>query len=165
MKAIFNAVKLLYFVLAIPISNDPSFIKKSLTFIEINLKVNYSQTNFSEKFDHLALCKKLNFFCFLYLSLKKHKNLTTISVLNSEINNFEIYSSNLTNEYRENFIDFFTTNLEVFFNNLYLMIVDCYVVLTLDKKTAKNYKNYQFISGGNRISIPIINYFNIPKFI
>ena len=32
------------------------------------------------------------------------------------------------------------------------MLFDCQVVLTQDKKTAKNYKHYQFISSGNRIS-------------
>ena len=32
------------------------------------------------------------------------------------------------------------------------MLIDCHVVLSQDKKTAKNYKNYNFISSGNRIS-------------
>ena len=103
MKSVFNGIKILYYVLSIPITNDYAYIKKLPNLIDINLKHNNIQTSFSEKFDHLLICKKLNFYCHLYLSFLKYKKMISISVLNSSINPVCIYHENLNKSHIENF--------------------------------------------------------------
>ena len=103
----FYSIKIYYYFLSIPITNDPTYIKKTINLIDINIKQNITQTAFSEKFDHLLICKKYNFFCDLYLSFIKYNKIISISVINSCINTINIYYENLNKSLIENFGEFF----------------------------------------------------------
>ena len=107
-KSTFSSIKLFYYVLSIPITNDNTLIKKTTNFIDIKILLSKNvQTSFSEKFDHLLICKKYNFFCDLYLSFIKYNKIISISVINSCINTINIYYENLNKSLIENFGEFF----------------------------------------------------------
>jgi len=104
----FKAIKIYYYVLSIPITNDHTYIKKTMNLVDINIKPSTStQTAFSEKFDHLLICKKFNFYCHLYLSFLKYRKMVSISVINSSINPIPIFHENLDKTHIENFGEFF----------------------------------------------------------
>ena len=107
-KSTFSSIKLFYYVLSIPITNDNTLIKKTTNFIDIKILLSKNvQTSFSEKFDHLLICKKFNFFSNLYLSFLKYKKMISISVIKNIIYPVDIYCENLTKVHYENFGEFF----------------------------------------------------------
>ena len=119
MKSVFCSIKIFYYVLSIPITNDFTNIKKASNFIDINIIISNSvQTSFSEKFDHLLICYKFNFYCYLYLSFLKYKKMISISVIKSSINTISIYHDNLTKSHIENLGEFFKSMYKFIFKYL-----------------------------------------------
>jgi hypothetical protein len=149
--SLFKGMKLLYQYITIPITTDNNYLKKAGGFVDINIKSNtQALPSFSEKYDHLLICKRLNFYSKLYLTGIKNKNFDTVSVEKSEIYTKEIYFENLQGVDIIN--EFFVNNYEIFFNNLFNMLEDFFVVLTYDRKAARNYKDFHFIQNGDGIS-------------
>jgi hypothetical protein len=149
--SVFKGMKLLYQYITIPITTDNNYLKKTNNFIDINIKSHHQALpSFSEKYDHLLICKRLNFYCKLYLTGIKSRQFDTVSVENSSIYTKEIYFENLPGVDIIN--EFFVNNYEQFFMNLFNMLEDFFVVLTYDRKSARNYKDYHFIQNGDGIS-------------
>jgi hypothetical protein len=150
-NSVFKGMKLLYQYISIPITTDSKYLKKANNFIDINIKSNNSPLpSFSEKYDHLLTCKRLNFYCRLYLTGIKNKSFDTISVENSQIYTKEIYYENLPS--LDTINEYFINNYEQFFLNIYNMLEDFFIVLTYDRKSARYYKDYHFIQNGDGIS-------------
>jgi len=167
--SLFRGLKMLYLHLTIPITTDNSYVKKVNSFVDSNVKLllNSQMPTFSEKFDHLVICKKLNFFSKLYLTtnaaiMLKSKNakgasslayLKTFDIFKSKISSSENFYENLAkSEAVDFFVEFFNYKIDLFYQNIFSMLNDFYVILTLDKKLIKSYKNFEFISKASRIS-------------
>lgn len=169
-RALFKGIKLLYLFISVPITTDFNFIKKISNYVDLNLKESSAigtPGTLSEKFDHLLICKKLNFYCKMYLTtnhaiLNKGKKISTavsninfniVDVVNSEICKWQVnYEFIKSNESLKILSDYFCNDFDSFFMDIYYMLNDFYLILTGDKMFVKNYKNFEFLSSGNRIS-------------
>ncbi len=108
LNCLFKGLKILYQFISIPITTDTQYIRKVASFVDISLKPVNSLTPFySEKFDHILVLKKLNFFCYLYFSTIKVKMIPNISVLHSEMKTLSIYHENINKTLTESLAEFF----------------------------------------------------------
>ena len=98
--------------ITMPISTDTNYIRKVNNMVDLNdLKKNEfsiisggaNSTSFSEKSDHILICKKLMFFCKLYLSSKTNDNViyNTYDCIDSRISQVNVYGKNITEPYRK----------------------------------------------------------------
>ena len=163
-KSVYKGLKLIYMFITIPISTDSIYIKKVSNMVDLkDLKKNEfsitsgganSSTSFSEKADHILICKKLTFFCKLYLSSKSNDTniINCYDPINSRVGQIKIYAKNITGDYRKSINEFFDENIKIFFDDIIKMLDDFFIVLTYDQTTARNSKKYEFLFHGNRIA-------------
>ena len=161
--SVYKGLKLIYMFITMPISTDTNYIRKVNNMVDLNdLKKNEfsivsggaNSTSFSEKSDHILICKKLMFFCKLFLSSKTNDNVVynTYDCVDSRISQVNVYGKNITEPYRKSLIEFFKENNKIFFNVLVKMLEDFFIVLTYEQKDAIAYQNYNYIFYGNKIS-------------
>ena len=161
-KSVYKGIKLLYMYLAVPISTDAQYIKKISGMADIsNLNKNeFSITNgggdstsFSEKADHILICKKVIFFCKLYMTLKSSNDtaLKSYDINSTKVNSITIYAKNVKKEYKKSLSDFFEENFERFFDSVMQMINDFYYAMCSEESEAVKHKFY-YINNGNRIA-------------
>ena len=163
-KSVYKGLKLIYMFITIPISTDSVYIKKVNNMVDLkDLKKNEfsitsggpnSSTSFSEKADHILICKKLTFFCKLYLSSKSNDTniINCYDPINSRVGQIKIYAKNITGDYRKSINEFFDENIQIFFDDIVKMLDDFFIVLTYDQSTARKSKKYAFLFHGNRIA-------------
>ena len=163
-KSVYKGLKLLYMYIAVPISTDPTYIKKTSVLSQMvdlnNLKKNEfsitsgggDSTSFSEKADHVLICKKVIFFCKLYLSLKSSNDivLKTYDVRKNQVKSVGIFAKNIKKEFKKSLSDFFEENYEQFYTCVIQMISDFTFALC-----GGEHKTFYYISNGNRIAYSV----------